>query len=132
MSQKKIRRLFFVTLGVAIILGIVSGFAANVAVPVTRLTNQARAVTANTLKPASCSAITLTTVVVCTGGNCDGSNANELLLGTANAERIRGRGGTDCILGGGGNDQLVGNGSSDVCIGGSGTDTFTTCETQIQ
>ena len=132
MIRKNIRRLFFVMLGSVVILGIVTAFAANVAVPVTRLTDQARAITANTLKPASCSAITLTSVVICTGGNCDGSNANELLLGTANAERIRGRGGTDCIVGGGGNDQLVGNGSNDVCIGGPGTDTFTTCETQIQ
>lgn len=132
MIQKNMSRLFLVLLVSLMVLGAVSAFAANIVVPVTHLTNQAKAITANTLKPASCSAITLTSVVICTGGNCDGTGANELLLGTSNAERIRGRGGTDCIVGGGGNDQLVGNGASDVCIGGPGTDTFTTCETQIQ
>ena len=132
MFLKHIRRLFFVTLGIAVVLGIVSAFAANIAVPMTRLTDQAQTITANTLKPSACSAITLNRVVVCTGGNCDGSGQSELILGTSNDERIRGRGGNDCILGGGGDDHLVGNNKSDVCIGGPGTDTFSTCETQIQ
>ena len=131
MIRRYMPRLMFVTLVSLVILSVVSAFAANNVVPVTRLTNQVRAITANTLKPASCSAITLTQVVVCTGGNCNGTNANELVLGTSASERIRGRGGTDCILGGGGNDDLVGNGASDICIGGPGFDTFTTCETQI-
>lgn len=132
MFHRNVRMLFFVTLGIVVILSIVSAFAANISVPVTRLTNQVQAVTANALKPSACSAISLNYVVVCTGGNCDGSGQNELILGTSNSERIRGRGGNDCILGGGGDDNLVGNNKSDVCIGGPGTDTFNTCEKQIQ
>ncbi len=54
-----------------------------------------------TLKPAECSLLTLTTLVVCTGGNCNGTGASELVMGTSNGERIRGRGGTHCIVGGG-------------------------------
>lgn len=122
-------------IGVVIALVVVStlsAFAAVNVVPVTHLGQVINSVTANALKPSACSAINLTTVVVCTGGNCDGTGSNELLLGTANAERIRGRGGTDCLVGGGGDDQLVGNGASDICIGGPGNDTFTTCETQTQ
>lgn len=132
MIRINIRRLFVVVLGILVILSIASAFAANINVPATRLTNQAQAITANALKPASCSAITLSRVVVCTGGNCDGTNQNELILGTSSSERIRGRGGNDCILGGGGDDNLVGNNRSDICIGGPGFDTFNTCEVQIQ
>jgi Ca2+-binding RTX toxin-like protein len=112
----------------------VFAFAANIAVPITRLTNQTRAITANALKPTECAALNLTSIVVCLGGNCDGANGsvNELILGTSNGERIRGRGGTDCILGGGGNDTLVGNAGADVCIGGPGNDDFQNCQTRFQ
>lgn len=132
MIARNLPRLFFILLVVLIVLSVVSAFAANIVVPTTRLTNQAQAITANALKPTACSAITLTRIVVCTGGNCDGTGSSELILGTPNAERIRGRGGNDCLVGGGGDDDLVGNNKSDICIGGPGTDTFSTCETQIQ
>jgi Ca2+-binding RTX toxin-like protein len=125
-------RLFIITLLVIFTTSTIFAFAANIAVPMTRLTDQARAITANTLKPTTCAAITLTDLIVCTGGNCDGTSANELLLGTSGGERIRGRGGTDCIVGGGGDDRLVGNAGVDVCIGGPGTDIFSNCQTQIQ
>jgi len=102
-------------------------------VPVTRLDENAAAMSANAIKPAACSALNLTAIVICPGGGtCNGTGASELILGTSAAETIRGRGGNDCILGGDGNDSLVGNNGGDVCIGGPGTDTFTTCETQIQ
>jgi Ca2+-binding RTX toxin-like protein len=127
-----ISRLVIVILLVILTTGTMFAFAANIAVPITRLTDQASAITANTLKPTTCAAITLTSIIVCTGGNCDGTGANELLLGTSSGERIRGRGGTDCILGGGGDDRLVGNAGIDVCIGGPGNDTFSNCQTQIQ
>lgn len=132
MVMRRIRQMFVILLAVLISVSALSAYAANVAVPVTRLTDQSIVLTADTLKPAACSALTLTRIVICVGGNCDGTASNELILGTTNGERIRGRGGTDCILGGGGDDQLVGNGASDVCIGGPGNDTFTTCETTIQ
>lgn len=132
MIKKNIPRLIVITLIALILMSSVSALAATNTVPTTRIGQQINSITANALKPSACTAINLTTIVICTGGNCDGSGANELLLGTAAGERIRGRGGQDCIVGGGGNDQLVGNGASDVCIGGPGTDTFTTCENQIQ
>ncbi|MBL8079694.1 MAG: hypothetical protein JNM55_17130 [Anaerolineales bacterium] len=132
MIKKNISHLIVITLIALVLMSSVSALAATNTVPTTRIGQQINSITANTLKPSTCAALNLTRIVVCTGGNCDGSGANELLLGTAAGERIRGRGGQDCIMGGGGNDQLVGNGASDVCIGGPGTDTFTTCETQIQ
>jgi Ca2+-binding RTX toxin-like protein len=132
MIRRQIPRLMLVMLLALVLTGAVSAFAAANTVPATRLGQQVDPVNANALKPPQCAAANLTRVVVCLGGNCDGTAANELLLGTENGERIRGRGGRDCIVGGGGDDILVGNGSQDVCIGGPGNDTFLTCETRIQ
>jgi Ca2+-binding RTX toxin-like protein len=119
-------------LAILIFISTLTAVAAGNTIPATRLDENTAAMNANAIKPAACSALNLTAIVICTGGTCNGTGANELLLGTSVGETIRGRGGTDCIVGGGGNDNLVGNGASDVCIGGPGTDTFNTCETQIQ
>ena len=87
------------------------------------------AITANTLKPASCAGITLTTVVA----GVSGTSGADLLLGSAAANSMTGAGGNDCILGGGGNDTIDCGAGTDVAIGGPGTDTFNAnCETQIQ
>lgn len=131
MIKKNIPALILIALITLILISSVSALAATNTVPGTRIGQQIRSITANELKPPECAAINLTAIVVCTGGNCNGSGASELLLGTANGERLRGRGGSDCIIGGGGDDELTGNGASDVCIGGPGTDTFASCETQI-
>jgi len=134
MIRKNILRLVFIVLVLLIFVSAAFAFAANNVVPVTRLTDQRSAITANTLKPAECSAITLTAIVYCPsgGGACNGSNASELVIGSPNVDVIQGKGGTDCIVGGGGDDEITGNQSSDVCIGGPGTDVFKKCETQIQ
>jgi Ca2+-binding RTX toxin-like protein len=101
--------------------------AAN-AVPDSNASRTVVAITANDLKPASCSAISLTRVTV----GVTGTSSSELLLGTAGADTMIAGGGNDCVLGGGGNDSLDGGTGTDVCIGGPGTDTFSNCETQIQ
>jgi Ca2+-binding RTX toxin-like protein len=127
-------RLFLVVLIVLVVLSVVSAFAATNVVPVTYLSNQALPVNANTIKPAECSGITLTTVVYCSAGvNCNGTNADELIIGSPAADIIQGKGGNDCILGGGGDDDITGSQAKDVCIGGDGlNDIFTKCETVIQ
>jgi hypothetical protein len=130
--RRNMLQMAFVGLVLLVLGSIVSAQAANVSIPSVKFDELRNSITANTLKPKECSALTLSSIVICTGGNCDGTGANELLLGTSGDEKIRGRGGSDCILGGGGNDQLVGNVNSDVCIGGPGSDTFTTCETKYQ
>jgi Ca2+-binding RTX toxin-like protein len=110
---------------------LISALAAANSVPASNAERDVSTVTANQLKPAACSGVTVTAVV--TGGG-NGGNASELVLGTAGVDSpLRGMNGNDCILGGGGNDLLRGDGGTDVCIGGPGTDTFhTTCETRIQ
>jgi len=129
---KNIPHLVFILFGILIITSVVFAFAANIVVPTTRLTDQTRLVDPNELKPAACSGITLNAIVVCTGGNCLGSNANELILGTAGLDNIKGKNGNDCIIAGDGDDDLNGDNGTDVCIGGPGNDTFDKCETEIQ
>ena len=98
------------------------------AVPGTRLSRVVTPITANTLKPASCAAITLTTVTA----GVNGTAAAELLLGGPGVDTMTARGGNDCVLGGGSNDAINCGAGTDVAIGGPGTDTFNAnCETQI-
>ena len=85
-------------------------------------------INANALKPASCAALSLTTVI----SGVTGTAGNDLLVGTSGANNMSAAGGNDCVLGGAGNDTINGGTGTDVCIGGTGTDTFTNCETQIQ
>ncbi len=134
MIYRNIPSLAFVVLAALILTSVAFAFAANIVVPTTHLTNQAMPITPNTLKPTACSAITLTVIVYCPmgGGICDGTNANELILGSPNVDTIQGKGGSDCILGGGGDDDISGSQAKDVCIGGPGTDIFKKCETTIQ
>jgi hypothetical protein len=116
-------------LGAALALVLAVAFAAANTVPATNLGRIQQPIGANDLKPAACAGVTLDTVVA----GATGGAGNDLVLGTAAAETLKGNGGDDCIVGGGGNDSLNGGAGTDVCIGGPGTDSFNpTCETQVQ
>jgi len=98
-------------------------------IPGTNTTKYTTPITANTLKPSSCSAITLTTLVI----GSTGTAGADLELGSAAADTISAGGGNDCILAGGGNDNISCGTGTDVAVGGPGTDVFNVnCETQIQ
>lgn len=97
-------------------------------VPATKVARYGTAISANTLKPSSCAAITPTTLVT----GITGTAGADLQLGSALVDAMSGNNGNDCILGGGGDDAIAGGNGTDVCIGGPGTDTFTGCETQLQ
>jgi Ca2+-binding RTX toxin-like protein len=115
----------------AVILAVVA-FAATNAVPATNAGLLQSRVTPNDLKPAACAGVTVTTMRV-VSGVFNGTNADELILGSPGIDTIDGRAGTDCVLGGDGADLLQGGGQIDVCIGGPDIDVFhTSCETQIQ
>jgi hypothetical protein len=130
MNKKAVLLLLGVLL-LLLVAGILSGLAASNSVGPSRLLQTTRTLNANVVKPSQC---TMNIVNIITGsGTINGTNQNDLILGSAGADTISGRGGDDCILGGGGNDTINGNnGGGDVCIGGPGTDTFTRCETTIQ
>ena len=134
MFQKYIPRLTFIILSVLIVFGTVNAIAASNTISVSHKIEQNTALNANNIKPAACSALTLTAIIQCptsAGGICTGTKNSELILGTVGVDIITGKGGTDCILGGDGNDTLNGNAGGDICIGGPGTDTFNKCETVI-
>ena len=122
----------YAAVGAVLGLVLVSALTATNTVSASRAERDVTTITADQKKPKpSCNAITVTAIVT---GGANGSNADELVVGTAAAEgNLRGQNGNDCILGGGGNDTLRGDNGTDICIGGPGTDTFhATCETQIQ
>ena len=134
MIIKHLSRLAFLGLCLLVIFSVSFASAANIIVPVTRHSDQITAITANSLKPTVCAAISVTVIVYCpaAGGNCDGTNASELIIGSQNPDLIQGKGGSDCIIGGDGNDDITGSQANDICIGGPGTDTFTKCESILQ
>jgi Ca2+-binding RTX toxin-like protein len=112
-----------------VVAALVAALTAANNVPATNVGRIQQAITADDLKPAACAGIALTTVVAGTNG----TNGNDLLLGSGAAATLKGNNGNDCIVGGAGNDSLNGGPGTDVCIGGPGTDTFNaSCETQIQ
>jgi len=74
--------------------------------------------TANEMKPSECDALDLTTIVV--DGN--GTNDNDLILGTTGNDHLNGKQGDDCIIGGDGDDRLKGGQGDDILLGGAGDD----------
>ncbi len=117
-----------VCLGCVLALVTISALAATNSVPATRAGSSTSVIGVNDLKPPECAALSLTAIRV-----GDGTNANELVLGSAAGETIRGGAGSDCVLGGGGNDTVRGDQQTDVCLGGPGTDSLhASCETSYQ
>ena len=121
-------RALALTLSVAALAPLAAPGATNT-LPASKAGRSQTSIGADTLKPSSCSAITLTNLVT----GISGTASADLLLATAAADTITAAGGNDCILGGGGNDTINCGAGIDVAIGGPGTDTFNAnCETQIQ
>ena len=121
-----------VLIGTSVGLVLISALAATNTVPGSFAERDVSAISIDAKKPKpDCNGITVTALV--TGaGTVNGTNAAELVLGSAGVDTMDGKAGNDCIVGGAGNDAITGGSGTDVCIGGPGTDTFATCETQIQ
>ena len=100
-----------------------SAFAAANSIPASRLDYESSSITADHLKPSECSGITIINLIA-GGGNVNGTNENDLILGSTGADNMRGQGGDDCIVGGDGDDRLSGGGGADVILGGGGDDTL--------
>ncbi len=85
---------------VLVLLAAVTALAAGNIVPSTRLTDQARPISANDIKPPACAAYNLTSVVRCGSGHtCNGTNGNDLVLGSPSTNTINGKGGVNCCVG---------------------------------
>ena len=100
-----------------IVLSASSALAAANTVLVSGAEDASITISANDLKPPECSGLDLTNII--TGsGNIQGSNGNDLILGSASADKINAKKGSDCVLGGDGGDELRGGDDSDVLLGG--------------
>ena len=151
-NLRKTVLIFISGLAVVISISVFSSIAASNTVAQSRADWDIKLVSANELKPSECSGINLTNIVDIGAGQT-GTNQNDLILGTDKADaEIRGGAGDDCILGGKGNDRqkigkdwvgglygedgddvlIGGPGNKDICEGGAGSDTFYSCETEIQ
>jgi Ca2+-binding RTX toxin-like protein len=121
-----LQKVTFIMLLALVSASAITALAAANLVPVTRLMDQSSGIAISDLAPPACDSIraTLQTIIVCTGGNCSGSNANELILGSAGNVTIDGKNGDDCIVGGGEGDSLYGGNGNDVLVGGPGADTL--------
>lgn len=89
------------------------------------------------LAPSECDGIAITNTI--TGsGIITGTDGNDWIIGSDGIDTIDGLGGNDCIEAKGGDDVIDGGVNldltpgADVCLGGAGTDTFASCETEIQ
>jgi uncharacterized membrane protein YgcG len=103
---------------VALVTTAVAALMAANAVPTSRVSNTARPITANDLKPTECDGITLTRLVV----RADGTAESDLILGSMGGNTLSGGGGNDCMVGGGGRDRYSGDDGDDVLLGGPGPD----------
>ena len=74
------------------------------------------------LVPDECETMLLTELVIASTGVATGTSANELILGSADADVIDGRGGDDCIIGGANNDEIRGGTGADTIYGQAGED----------
>jgi Ca2+-binding RTX toxin-like protein len=126
MIHRNLLSLVYIMMAGLILFSATLAMTANNIVPITYLTDQARIITASELAPSECDSIrsSLTAIHRCWGGSCNGTNANELIFGTAGYDEIDGKNGNDCIIGGGGDDNLNGGNDDDVLIGGEGNDTL--------
>ena len=122
-KTKRSSRLFRFIVPAALILilsSVVFAFTAANLVPPSSADDGTHPVTANEMKPEECAGLNLTTIV--TNGN--GTNGNDLILGTAGNDSLNGKKGDDCIVGGDGDDNLRGGQDNDILLGGDGDDSI--------
>lgn len=133
MPVRKLRAVIFIPGFVALVavLGLVYGSTAANSIPPSRAGLSHHPATARQLAPPECAGMALTTVAWLDNGTLQGTNGNELLIGSENTTRINGRNGHDCLVIGSGNkNRLDGGAGNDVCIGNA-TTRFNNCEVEI-
>lgn len=133
----------------AIIFTVVIGLAAANTVADSGAGRSISTIDPNALAPSECSHINLTNLVTTFsssyswGGSTvyvyNGTNGNDLMIGTGAYDDFNANGGHDCIIagngidylfGGAGNDVLNGGPGNDSCFGQGGSNTFINCQSQ--
>lgn len=129
--MRAVVRVFLFSLALVTFVTAMTAVAAMNTVPPTRLDSHVITFQINHLRPAACAGLSLSNLV--TGSaTLTGTEGNDLILASNEADTIDGLGGSDCIVGGGGDDVINGGTDADLCIGGAGSDTFIDCEGENQ
>ncbi len=132
MPVRKLRAWAFIPGFVVLIavLGLVHGSTTANSIPPSRAGISYHPTTAQQLAPPECAGMVLTSVAWGDNGTLNGTNGNELLIGSDNTNRINGRNGDDCLVIGARKDnRLDGGPGNDVCVGNA-TTRFDNCELQ--
>lgn len=133
LSKRSIVRLLLIMIGMIVLAGMIGALATANTVPSTGAGQSSMTIMANDIKPGECGGITLYNVI--TGP--DGTDSNDLMLGTSGADTHYGFDGDDCMVGGDGDDVLdpgpgdnvvLGGAGYDYCVDHGGTNTFYGCE----
>jgi hypothetical protein len=93
-----------------------SAYTANNAIPATSISQYTHSIGPNDLKPAACTSLTLTHLVL---GNTNGGSGlgADLVLGTPSTDTITETVGHNCIIGGAGTDSITASTPpTDICI----------------
>ena len=104
-----------------LLAGTMAAYATTNTVPQTRMDLDTAAINANALKPSQCAALNLTSIVS-GSGTVNGTNGNDLILGSAGVDTLNGANGPDCLMAGSGADTLNGGAGTDILLGGDGND----------
>jgi hypothetical protein len=123
----KVLRILLISTAFMILLSAIYGLTTSNTVPESGLDMETQEVTADQMKPADCSALSLEYLA----SSSTGSTLNDLVIGSPSTDFLSGLEGNDCLVGGDGDDTLDGGDGTDICIGGAGSDTFLNCETEI-
>ena len=108
MLLEVVRRVSLLGLAAMLVTGVAWGWTSSNTVPATHLGRYTEAITPDKLKPAACSGITVTNLVV-GSGIIPGTNGSDLILGSAQNDTLGSNGvghGPDCCLGGGGTNTF--------------------------
>jgi hypothetical protein len=100
MNTRLLSRLAVFALVVLVLASVLTAATSANTVPSSRLTDQTRAITVNDLKPTECAAFNLTNILICDSSHtCNGTSADELILGSPDTNNINGKGGVNCCVG---------------------------------
>lgn len=131
-TSRSVRLGLFGAVGLLVVVSVLSSDTASNSVPPTRLGQVVLAIGPNDLKPAACSGITVSNMMIGNGAAIlNGTNASNLIVGVPGTVTINARQGDDCVVGNSDVVAISGGPGTDVCIGGAATE-FALCETVIR
>ena len=119
--RKRLWRMLLAATLLLVVLGAVGSYAATNTVPTTYAADGFIPVAPAQFAPPECAGMALADVLIVSGSG-NGTDGNDLILGSSGNDTINGNGGNDCIVAGDGDDQIDGGPGNDVILAGPGDD----------